>query len=59
MNRVPVAEDGNPQQQKRNQQQPRSLSSINRVALVPAIGIVLPLRIVRLDGHPNIVAPLA
>jgi hypothetical protein len=59
MNRVPISDDGNRQQQKRNQQQPRSLGGINRVALVPAIGIVMLLRIVRLDGHVNIVAPLA
>jgi hypothetical protein len=59
MDGVPVADDGKRQQQKRNQQQPRGFGGINRVALVPAIRIVLLLRIVRLGcGHANIVAPL-
>lgn len=55
MNRVPIADDRNRRQQERNQQQPRSLGGVNRVALVLVIGFVLLLRIVRLR-HANIVA---
>jgi cholera toxin transcriptional activator len=55
VNRVPIADDRNRRQQERNQQQPRSLGGVNRVALVLVIGFVLLLRIVRLR-HANIVA---
>jgi cholera toxin transcriptional activator len=58
VNRVPVADEGKRKQQKRNQQQPRRLRGINRVALVPVITIVLLLGIVRLGRHVNIVALL-
>jgi cholera toxin transcriptional activator len=52
---MPIADDRNRRQQERNQQQPRSLGGVNRVALVLLIGFVLLLRIVRLR-HANIVA---
>ncbi len=59
MNDVPVADDRKRQQQNRNQQQPPSLGRINRMPLMPLIGIFLTLGFLSLGGHANIVVPLA
>jgi len=56
-----VADEGEHKQQNRNHQQPGGLGSVDRVALVPMLGIFLMLAIVSLrvdlrGGHADIVA---